>query len=189
LNNYLIPLKNGHLTRVDPKLYTKCPFEVRTHFFSCYHGTEWTASHDAIWNALAFIEKNARFHVLDEQTIFHLLPLSLFIGELTSYYWLLTFAFWQMLHNQSHLSKFGLSSCFILWGGDSSKGRILSQLAFDKYIFPLAIEIFGRLHQQTNNFFHRCASMIWLTNGTNNPPLVVLHAFYKQRMLIALQKA
>jgi hypothetical protein len=26
LNNYLIPLKNDHLTHVDPKLYTKCPF-------------------------------------------------------------------------------------------------------------------------------------------------------------------
>jgi hypothetical protein len=27
LNNYLIPLKNGRLTYINPKLYTKCPFE------------------------------------------------------------------------------------------------------------------------------------------------------------------
>jgi hypothetical protein len=27
LNNYLIPLKNGHLIYTDPKLYIKCPFE------------------------------------------------------------------------------------------------------------------------------------------------------------------
>jgi hypothetical protein len=27
LDNYLIPLKNGCLTHVDPKLYTKCPLQ------------------------------------------------------------------------------------------------------------------------------------------------------------------
>lgn len=53
---------------------------------------------------------------------------------------------------------------------------------------PLVIEIFGCVHQQANNFLHQCVNMVWLTKNTCSPRLVVLCAFYKQRVLVALQK-
>jgi hypothetical protein len=46
---------------------------------------------------------------------------------------------------------------------------------------PLVIEIFGCIHQQANNFLHQCASMVWLTKDTYNPPLVVLCAFHSKK--------
>jgi hypothetical protein len=51
--------------------------------------------------------------------------------------------------------------------------------------FPLAIEIFGCLHQQVNNFLYQCANMVWSTKDTTCPPSLVLCSFYKQRISIA----
>ncbi len=56
----------------------------------------------------------------------------------------------------------------------------------ENVFLPLAIEVFGCLHQQANNFLHQCAIMVWLTKDTCGPPLVVLCAFYKQRVSVAL---
>jgi hypothetical protein len=39
-DDYLLPFKNGHLTHVDSKLYTKCSFEIGTHLFRYYDGGE-----------------------------------------------------------------------------------------------------------------------------------------------------
>jgi hypothetical protein len=178
------------LTHVDPKLYTKYPFEVGIHFCGCYHGGEWTTSHDAIWNALAFIEKNAKFHVLHEPT--HVLP----SPSIKSFHWrvniMLSIVDISILTNVIitnptwiNLVSQVVSSCEVVI---QAKEKIYHNWHWTNTFFPLAIEIFGCLHWQTNNFFHQCASMIWLTNFTNNPPLLVLHAFYRQRMLVALQK-
>jgi hypothetical protein len=38
------------------------------HFFHCIHGWERTVSHDAMWDAFAFIMKDVCFHVACEQT-------------------------------------------------------------------------------------------------------------------------
>ncbi len=54
--------------------------------------------------------------------------------------------------------------------------------------FLLAIQVFGCFHQQVNNFFHQCANMAWTTKGTGGPLLSLLCSFYKQRVLMALQK-
>jgi hypothetical protein len=51
----------------------------------------------------------------------------------------------------------------------------------------LVTKVFGCLCQQVNNFIHQCPNMVWLTKDTCRPPLVVLCAFYKQRVLVALQ--
>jgi hypothetical protein len=40
----------------------------RDHTFYCFHGGEQIASHDVIRNAFASITKDARFHILHEQT-------------------------------------------------------------------------------------------------------------------------
>jgi hypothetical protein len=53
---------------------------------------------------------------------------------------------------------------------------------------PLIIEIFECLHQQADNFFHQCANMAWLMKGFKGPPLLILRSFYRQKMLVALQK-
>jgi hypothetical protein len=39
-----------------------------------------------------------------------------------------------------------------------------------------------------DHVFHQCASMAWSTKGINGLPLMVLCAFYRQKMLIALQR-
>jgi hypothetical protein len=55
--------------------------------------------------------------------------------------------------------------------------------------FPLVIEVFGFLHQQVNGFFHRCANMAWGVTGNKGPPLSILCALYRQKVLVALQCA
>jgi hypothetical protein len=47
----------------------------------------------------------------------------------------------------------------------------------------------GVLHQLLDDFIHQCASMAWLAKGINGFLIIILHVFYKQRMLLALQKA
>jgi hypothetical protein len=53
---------------------------------------------------------------------------------------------------------------------------------------PFTIEIFDCLHQQVNNYFHQSSDMKWSTKCSNGPSLAFLHAFYKQRVSIALQR-
>jgi hypothetical protein len=38
-------------------------------------------------------------------------------------------------------------------------------------------------------FFHQCANIAWKVKDTKSPPLLTLHSFYKQNMLMALQHA
>jgi hypothetical protein len=40
-----------------------------------------------------------------------------------------------------------------------------------------------------NGFFHRCANMAWGMTGIKAPPLSVLRSFYKQKVLVMLQRA
>jgi hypothetical protein len=54
---------------------------------------------------------------------------------------------------------------------------------------PLAIEVFRCLHQQEDGFLHQCANMAWGAKGTRSSHLLVLHSFYKQRVIVALQRA
>jgi hypothetical protein len=93
--------------------------------------------------------------------------------------------FSQCYHYWSYLSIFGSVCCFILWGdrndGNSSKGKTLPQLAFNKCISSLVIKVFDCLHQQVYNFFHWCANMVWSTKGTNGLPMVILCVFINIR--------
>jgi hypothetical protein len=43
---------------------------------------------------------------------------------------------------------------------------------------PLIMKTFGCLHQEANDFFHRCANMAWLVKGSKGPPLSILRSFY-----------
>ncbi len=52
----------------------------------------------------------------------------------------------------------------------------------------LVVKVFGCLHQQVNNFLHRCAYMAWSTKGFDGHFLAILHAFYRQRVLMVLQR-
>jgi len=52
--------------------------------------------------------------------------------------------------------------------------------------FHLVVEVFGCLHQQMDEFFHQYANMVWGMKDTKGPPLLVLCAFYKQKVSIVL---
>jgi len=39
-----------------------------------------------------------------------------------------------------------------------------------------------------DDFLHRYTNKVWLAKGTNGPPLVVLRAFYRQKMSTTFQK-
>ncbi len=43
--------------------------------------------------------------------------------------------------------------------------------------FPLAVEVFGCLHQKANIFLNQCANMAWGTKGIGSPPLSILRTF------------
>jgi hypothetical protein len=104
---------------------------------------------------------------------------------------------WWHLHNgwcdhfQSHLNRFGFT-CFFLWGGcyggESSKNKTLPWSTPNKCISSIAIKVFGCLHQQMDDFFHQCANMAWSAKDIGGLLLVVLWAFYRQRVLAILQK-
>lgn len=48
------------------------------------------------------------------------------------------------------------------------------------YVFPLlAMMIFGCLRYQVNNFFHRCANMVWIVKGIGGPHLSMLFSFHR----------
>jgi hypothetical protein len=49
----------------------------------------------------------------------------------------------------------------------------------DDFIYPLAVEIFGCLHQQTYDFLHQCANMVWLGKGFGDPPLSIICSSYR----------
>jgi hypothetical protein len=44
---------------------------------------------------------------------------------------------------------------------------------------PIAIEIFICLYQQADDFLHQCANMTWSAKGFGDPPLSIIHSFYK----------
>jgi hypothetical protein len=53
---------------------------------------------------------------------------------------------------------------------------------------PIDIRVFGCLHQQMDNFFHQCANMAWSAKDISGLLLVVLWAFYRQKVLAILQR-
>ncbi len=53
--------------------------------------------------------------------------------------------------------------------------------------FLLTIKVFKCLHQQADKFLHQCANMAWGDKGIGSLLLSILHAFYRQKMSVALQ--
>jgi hypothetical protein len=53
----------------------------------------------------------------------------------------------------------------------------------------LHVEVFKCLHQQANEFFHRCANIEWVAKGNGGLPFLVLCAFCRQKVLMVLQHA
>jgi hypothetical protein len=67
----------------------------------------------------------------------------------------------------------------------AKKGLYHDQHLINAFL-PFTIKVFGSLHQQANDFFHQCANMAWLAQGL---ALVILHVLFRQKVLIALQRA
>jgi hypothetical protein len=54
----------------------------------------------------------------------------------------------------------------------------------DHFIF-LIVEIFKCLHEEANDFRHQCANMAWLAKSSKDPPLSILHSFYRRMVSMA----
>jgi hypothetical protein len=52
--------------------------------------------------------------------------------------------------------------------------------------FPLAVKVFGCLHQHADEFFH---NVTWGMKGIGGLPFLILHAFYRQKVLVVLSHA
>ncbi len=133
------------------------------------------------------------FH-MSKFTSFPHFSFNLLIDRLTSCHQLMASTRWPMLSLPMHSNIFDFESCFILWGDHNSdnprKRRTLPQSTPNvcMYVFlPFATEVLDRLHQQANIFFHQSNDMEWSTKCSSEPPLAILHAFYKQRVSIALE--
>jgi hypothetical protein len=57
----------------------------------------------------------------------------------------------------------------------------------DNFI-PLAIVIFGCLHQHADNFFLQYVNVAWSMKGFGRPPLLILCSFYKQIRFVVLHR-
>ncbi len=106
---------------------------------------------------------------------------NLLVGGLTLFCWSMAFAHWSMLSLLTPLEQTWYHGWLFSWGGyvigGSNEGRTSCYLV-DVFL-PLAIEVFGFLHQHANNFFYWCANMMWTTMGTKGIPLLVLCSFYR----------
>jgi len=51
------------------------------------------------------------------------------------------------------------------------------------------MEVFGYLHQQAKTFLFQCANMVSLVKGNTCLLLLVLWAFYRQKVVVTLQRA
>jgi hypothetical protein len=60
-----------------------------------------------------------------------------------------------------------------------AKEKIYHNQHLPNAFLPLAIKVFVCLHQQVDNFFHWCASMVWLAKGIDGYCLADLSVFYK----------
>jgi hypothetical protein len=63
----------------------------------------------------------------------------------------------------------------------ATRAKVLSyhdQHLEDDFIL-LAIEIFGCLHHQVDDFFHQCVNITWLAKGFEGPSLLILRSFYR----------
>jgi len=151
------------------------------HLLYCTHGGEKITSHDVVQNIFAYIVINARFHVLREQT--HILPLSSH----------------QSFHRQIDivLSIDGNRTLANVVITNPTQGNFVSWATFphgvtwllpSKCLFPSCHKGLWVFSLKVDNFFHWCANMAWTTKDIRSPPLLVLRFFYRQKMLVALQR-
>lgn len=155
-------------------------------FFHCSHGEEQIVSHDIIWDIFTFIAKNMVFHV-NKFMSFHGFPFS-FLANGSWYYFI---DWWHSYFGQcwSHRSKIGFIGRFISQGEcDDANERFYHNWHLMNAFFLSAIKFFGCLHQQVDDFFHQYANMKSLIILYNNFPLIILHVFYRQKVLIILWK-
>ncbi len=163
------------------------------HLLCCAHGEERTTSHDVVQNVYATIAKICEISCFAK--IDPCLPtpyLKIFVStnqDCVINWWCLQVG--KRYHHQPHLNWFGVVRCSFSWGcgnnHDSNKGWFLSWSIPDGHFSPSSYRGF-RISTPTRGWvFHRCANMAWGAKGTRNFHLLVLHSFYKQGVVVALQ--
>lgn len=107
---------------------------------------------------------------------FHHLPFNLFVGGLTSCYWLMVafvpWLMWSLLISPKHVWFHMLFHLMMWWWWFKLRNFFYHNWHSTYVFFPLAIKVFWCLHQQVDDVFHQCANMAWLRKDINGPPLV-----------------
>jgi hypothetical protein len=109
--------------------------------------------------------------------------------------WHCVFGWWYLhigrcCHCWLHLNALGFV-CYIVSrggcnGGSSSRGRTLSRLVPYTCFSLLLLRSLGVYINKLIIFFILVLIMAWATKGSKGPLLLVLHAFYRHRVLVAL---
>jgi hypothetical protein len=153
------------------------------HLFHCTRGGERTTSHDAIRNAFVSIVRDARFHILQEQT--HILQPPSFqnFHQRVNIVWSIdsictlddVVIVDPILTNLvSHVAFFHGVVMIVV-------AQMKEKLYHDCYpmdmFFPIIIEV-GCFHEQSNNFFGQWVNMVWTAKGIEGPPLSIVALFF-----------
>jgi hypothetical protein len=130
------------------------------------HGGEHIASHNVVKNAFTSTVRDVGFHVLHEQT--HVLLSPFFQSSCWRVDIVLSVEDIHILVDvviakptQVNLISCVISSCKVVvtMVAHAKEGFYHNQHLVDAFL-PLAIYVFGCLHQQANTFFLQCANMV-----------------------------
>jgi hypothetical protein len=125
---------------------------------------------------------------MNKHMFFNFLPFNFFISGLTLCYQLTTFV--NVVVVDPILTNLVLCVVSSYGVATTMDVQVKEKLYQNQHLmnagFLFAIKLFSYWHQQVDNFFHKCVNMVCLTKSTSCPPLVVLHVFYKQRVLLVL---
>ncbi len=161
----------------------------------CVHGGERMASHGVVWNAFEVITRDEKFHVSWKHThvlqCFALQSLHRRINIVLSIDGVRMLAYIIIIDPTS--DDLVLRATFSYKVIVIVATQVKDALCHDRFLMdmflPLVVEDFRCLHQEANGFLHRYANMARAMKGTKGPLLSVLHAFYRQKVLVLLQHA
>jgi len=158
---------------------------VGTHFLCYCHGGEWTTFHNVIWVAFASIAKDVRFHISHDQT--HVLPPPSFPSfhqwvdivlpiscTATLALVVITNPTWVDLVFRIVSSHEVAMIVAIL-----AKEGLYHDWHLTCAFLPFAIQVFGCLHHQVDDFLQWGINIVWLANSIGGFSLAVLGALYK----------
>ncbi|CAM6102357.1 unnamed protein product [Calypogeia fissa] len=166
---------------------------VGIHILRCSHGSERTATHDDIHDVLAAITRDAGYHVSTEQT--HVLLAVDGIPDRRRADIVFSRAGVRALADVVVADPTGasmVSSAAHIPGHATSHTARLKEETYavrhgGDLFYPFAVEVFGALHLALDRFLWSMAALC--VERRPYPPVLVVTAFLRQRVSVALQRA